>query len=569
MTSIVLAPGGGVTSDATTGEPARQTVPRRSRRALGLGLGWAWPALLVASVYAWVGGTSLASPDDGFILAQSRRILSGQIPHRDFISPRPAGSALLHTVDFLLPLPLLQSSRLVSAIEVVAYTLAFARLAYRRPLRRWSTVQIAGAAAAVFVNLHSFPLMAWHTIDGLFFVAIGLVVLNRGLQSDQRRRVYFGLLLLGCALVMKQSFAAAPVIGGAMVWMHQRDTGVRNTTVARALCVTAIPGAVYCGIVTLSGGCSAMFAQMINAQPTFGSSLVTILWRSRGATPILVACSAVICAIEARGGRTGAARSVARWSARAGLSALVLGVLLVTGTQPRGRTLLLILVVVVVWEWTSRRRVDAFGGVMIAVAWMSALSWGYPTPRLVAGSIALVIVERLWGRAPRLPKPWSTFVAPGVVALAVCASAAVCATALNERAALNAVGSSRDATLARLVPDLRGLRVDTNTTNLIRDVATCRARYPARSTAVLPGPAIVYPIMHLDNPFAVDWVYPLELHGSTGRLVQEARRLDQRGDYLVLVSPAEGVAQPLVERLVAELHGTRDQCGSFVAIHAA
>jgi hypothetical protein len=570
VTSIVLAADTGATAGATSGEPARQSMPRRSRRAVVLACTWAcaWPALLVASVYAWVGGTSLASPDDGFILAQSRRILAGQIPHRDFISPRPAGSALLHTVDFLLPLPLLQASRLVSAVEVVAYTLAFARLAYGRPLRRWSTVQIAGAAAAVFVNLHSFPLMAWHTIDGLFFVAIGLVVLQRGLQCDQRRWVYAGLLLLGCALVMKQSFAAAPLIGTAMVWKHQRDTRVRNLSIARALCMTAIPGAAYCAIVTLAGGLSAMFSQMINAQPTFGSSLVTILWRSRGATPILVACAAVICAIEARGGRTVAARSVASWTARAGLSALVLGVLLVTGTQPRGRTLLLILVVVVVWEWTSRRRADAFGGVMIAVAWMSALSWGYPTPRLVAGSIALVIVDRLWRRSPRLPTRWRRLVAPGVVVLAVGASAAVVATALHERAVLNAVGSSRDATLGQLVPDLRGLRVDTKTTELIREVATCRALYPEQSTAVLPGPAIVYPVMHLDNPFAVDWVYPLELHGSTNRLVQEARRLDQRGNYLVLVAPAVGEAQPIVKRLVAELHGQRDRCGGFVAIHS-
>ena len=73
-----------------------------------------------------------------------------------------------------MPLPLLQASRLVAAIEVVAYTLAFAALAFRRPVTRWNPVQIAAASAAVFVNLHSFPLMAWHTIDGLFLVALGL-----------------------------------------------------------------------------------------------------------------------------------------------------------------------------------------------------------------------------------------------------------------------------------------------------------------------------------------------------------------------------------------------------------
>src|SRR4030042_3917580 len=34
--------------------------------------------------------------DDGFILAYGRRLLEGQIPHKDFISIRPSGSAFLH-----------------------------------------------------------------------------------------------------------------------------------------------------------------------------------------------------------------------------------------------------------------------------------------------------------------------------------------------------------------------------------------------------------------------------------------------------------------------------------------
>ena len=34
--------------------------------------------------------------DDGFILAGSRRILDGQVPHRDFISIRTAGSHFIH-----------------------------------------------------------------------------------------------------------------------------------------------------------------------------------------------------------------------------------------------------------------------------------------------------------------------------------------------------------------------------------------------------------------------------------------------------------------------------------------
>ena len=44
--------------------------------------------------------------DDGVILAQSYRLLQGQIPHLDFISIRPIGSAVFHSIHFISPLPL-------------------------------------------------------------------------------------------------------------------------------------------------------------------------------------------------------------------------------------------------------------------------------------------------------------------------------------------------------------------------------------------------------------------------------------------------------------------------------
>ncbi len=49
--------------------------------------------------FSWMGYNPT---DDGFVLAQSRRILDGQIPHRDFISVRPVASALLHAPSVLL-----------------------------------------------------------------------------------------------------------------------------------------------------------------------------------------------------------------------------------------------------------------------------------------------------------------------------------------------------------------------------------------------------------------------------------------------------------------------------------
>jgi hypothetical protein len=255
-------------------------------------------------------------------------------------------------------------------------------------------------------------------------------------------------------------------------------------------------------------------------------------------------------------------------------------VLLVTRTDPAdawGRSLLLLLVVVVAWEWMATRYLDRFGLVMIAVAWMTALSWGYPTPRLVAGSVALLLIDRAWRSAPALPPRLSAaYVGRIAAVIGVAAALAVTATAIRERALLNALVVT-DSSIADVVPDLRGVRADLTTATLIRDVAACRAQYPAQWTAVLPGPAIVSPIMNLDSPFSVDWVYPHEIAGSEDRLVAEARRLNTSGNYLVLVPAADDGASagtplastdPVLERMLHELTGTRSTCGAFVAIHS-
>ena len=44
--------------------------------------------------FSWIG---FNPTDDGFTLAYSRRLLDGQIPHKDFIIIRPILSPLLHT----------------------------------------------------------------------------------------------------------------------------------------------------------------------------------------------------------------------------------------------------------------------------------------------------------------------------------------------------------------------------------------------------------------------------------------------------------------------------------------
>ena len=105
--------------------------------------------------------------DEGFITSQSLRLLRGEVPHAAFVTPRPVFSGVLHIFDVLLPTPLFLTSRVIAAMQVVVYTVALAGVCLRLPLARWTPVWTLAVSAAVFVNIGRFPLMAWHTIDGL------------------------------------------------------------------------------------------------------------------------------------------------------------------------------------------------------------------------------------------------------------------------------------------------------------------------------------------------------------------------------------------------------------------
>src|SRR6266850_1768570 len=56
-------------------------------------------SLIAHFCFSWMG---LIPTDDGFVMAYSRRLLEGEVPHRDFVSIRPLGSPLLHLPCVLL-----------------------------------------------------------------------------------------------------------------------------------------------------------------------------------------------------------------------------------------------------------------------------------------------------------------------------------------------------------------------------------------------------------------------------------------------------------------------------------
>ncbi|HKQ58713.1 MAG TPA: hypothetical protein VJY35_12665, partial [Candidatus Eisenbacteria bacterium] len=230
---------------------------------------WLLPAFgLVAAGLAHLAFSPLGfnPTDDGFVLAMSRRLLEGQVPHRDFISIRPVGSALLHAPEVWLGgTHTYWLSRLVVWLELALIAGSWVRIARNMRGRAWSAAESAlMLTIAIALSSHTFPIMAWHTIDGLALGSLGLALASAG---TPRRRIA-GYLLVGSAVLCKQNFALL-VPAGIVLFGDLRRAG--------AWLAAAAPAALYILFLAVTGALGDAVQQMSSQTDVLHTTLLPVL----------------------------------------------------------------------------------------------------------------------------------------------------------------------------------------------------------------------------------------------------------------------------------------------------
>ena len=567
--------------------------------------------LLRRSLHAcWVLGLALATEfrvgrfgfhpsDQGFILAQAWRVLHGETPHAEIISARPLGSAVLHVVDFALPGPLFFASSVLSMIEIILATIAFAALVTRRRVLDWGPGLTALVAAAALLNLNAFPLMAWHTVDGIALTACGAWALDSGLRSGHTFARRTGLVLLGTAVFVKQSFVFAAVIGLFWLLLHPSTRPLRVPRLLGDLVALGAAGVLYVGWVLLGGGFSAMVRQLTGGVPAYGERLLG-LWLEDPAVltqpPVreltyFAAVALVLLGVRLFSERLGVTGRVASWVLGLAAMAAIAGTVVDGRMTPSSRwadVLWWIVAVAVLVHGVERRRVPWAGLLVLATGFMTSLSWGNDTPTLCTGSLALTALLLL---AQVVPTPWFArrwvSATAGVTVVVLCAWVVV---ARHDEAAYLDVSHDRlTEDLGTVSPAMRGIRTNPETFRYVQQIRDCLARFPAGRTAILPDNAFAYPAFGLDNPFPLEWPLPLEIVGDAPqRMLAAADDLNRSGDYLVLFQtvPSRVLANggpvptsvppkaPIFDYLGLEhalqnrLNGQVITCGSFVGKYA-
>jgi len=152
-------------------------------------------------LFSWMGFTPT---DEGFTLAYSRRILDGQVPHRDFIIVRPFFTPLLHVPEvFFGGDYTFWLSRMLVWFQLVCMSWMWASIGnYLTKASLSLRSRFCLALIAFAATTHTKHLTAWPSIDGLFFVAVGLVLCIRPLRISKLA----GYFLVGISPLCKQSF---------------------------------------------------------------------------------------------------------------------------------------------------------------------------------------------------------------------------------------------------------------------------------------------------------------------------------------------------------------------------
>jgi len=368
--------------------------------------------------------------------------------------------------------------------------------------------------------------------------------------------------------------------------------------VADLLVLGAVP-VVYAAVVIAAGGLSPMVDQLTGGVGAWAPNLFDFWWTGYFVAEdadlhigVVAACAALAAVLWLVRGRLGGAAVPARL--------LPLGAVVVVVTYALALTdlaypatwsieLLWFLLPVVLLDAVVHRHLPWRPLLIVALAWMTSLSWGYVLPGLVAGTLVLTTFELLVRAVPELGSGGrgrrGAEAAVGVVALVACSVQLV---AEHDRApAIDRPQAELTVDLGTVGPELRSLRTNPATARYVGQIRECVDRHPASSVAVLPDNPFAYPAFDLDNPFPSDWPLPMELVADgPQRMLDTVAELNRAGDYLVLfqtrtwdqLRAAEPVPEtvpvdaphvslsPLDVQIRETLTGERISCGSFVGV---
>jgi len=483
-------------------------------------------------LFSWIG---FDVADQGFDLAMGRRLLDGQVPHRDFISIRPVLSPLLHAPQVLFGGDyFFWASRLVFLLEVSAIVWMWAVIVDRLSPARSSTAH-RFAVASIAWSLSAFSVFHhFYTVDGLLLVSAGLASCLTGHFRGHRLA---GYLLVGAAGLCKQNyFLMAPLSLLLLGDAHK----------VRYWLAALTPAAVYATAMALLGALPDAFEQVRpSGGPGFLAFILSAWSYPRIAAGLVYGAGAMaLLARAAKGGAGSPAGSLAGGSLLVA-SVAAAGFSMATGRYVSWGGFFLLGVALgatLCRAAVARERADVLRTGLLALLTVGTamISVGAPNPVLGGGLLAALVLAHVHSFLPFAPfgsqkrRVYPVFLLTGLM--------------LADHAAARYFYVYRDRPASELTrhaggvfAGARGIRTSKRTYRFLEDLNRAIDRTGGRRYAIVPDLALYWALAPQANPLAIDWPQNVELNTpSLRRRVFEGLR-EQRGDLVVILQKAAQV----------------------------
>ncbi|MFA5815336.1 MAG: hypothetical protein WC865_06930 [Bacteroidales bacterium] len=521
--------------------------------------------LVIIGVYAFlrIPSTEGFNPtDDGAILAQSYRILNGEIPHRDFISIRPAGSAVMHMIHFFSPLPLEISARWLVLIEYLICSILITFLlagSWFKGLRKaYYLLLVSGSVVVMFIlNQNHYNLFPWTTIDGLFWFSLALYAWYKLKINPAGKHLRWQILILfavTCSLLCRQTFALP---GGLLalrmvIWeirLRERHWLRIFRSLLPAMIIGLLPGWLYAGVLTFTGTWPDFFQQMTGRTELWETGIIRFshaFWHS----PVLILFGLAIV--------TGLIKT---WNTESGKDnyridmiimvqksvSFFIKIVLVFAVFIKPTLLfaisfaffwILILDVFLIYlhdrqlpRWTR----PTFW--ILLVAWTSAVSLGDNAPVFalgwLAGTAILMQIKDFWNRIYRNVRPYQ-LIATGLFIPALFVLSLVVQPRVNYR---DLPAKQLTCQGGDIFPALAGVRLSPMISEYLSEIKKLYNEFgsPQGRFAVWPNNALIYPLLGSKNPFLLDWMQAAEYVGNEKRVIESTRNTLDTQDLIILV----------------------------------
>ena len=473
-----------------------------------------WKALFFALlpaycvVYAPYG---VNETDGGFVTGLAWQVLNGKLLYQDIIYVRPPLPVLLRALELkMLPSAFSElGMRWIFYLEMWLCAYLGARL-LAKSNRMWMI-----AVFGFIISVHNYSPKSWHTTDGIFFSVLGAFLLLGEKRTPWRALA--GGMALFAALLCKQSFYPLTAAAIAVLIYEKSLTGRVRLSFAAGFGLAA---ALFYGWLQFCG-ITDQYLAMTGGAASSGKAVQHGLTDYFLITPGLgipaLAVAGVLFYLHRSSRHRPALILWGLWLPLLALSFAGVSLIRQEHIAPfaQSRVLFWTACVAILVQLIRERHLPVVPFFLLAISWCTSISWGYNLPVLFSTPLVWGVMEitSQFSGSTELKKYYFRYnIALAAILLPVFRIG-------YEFVYRDGLRTHMTADMGDIFPQLAGIRSDTATASLYRDLKELDARFHGQY-AVLPAFPYASFLTGSRPPLPLDWVVNRETNGQN-KLVYE------------------------------------------------